>query len=67
MYLISAEGYKNASVYYLRIKKTGETWVSMKDVGAGLGVKNISDLVKKEICGIYGKKNKQKKKLRIIK
>ena len=62
MYLISAEGYKNASVYYLRIKKTGETWVSMKDVGAGLGVKNISDLVKKEICGIYGKKNKQKKK-----
>ena len=29
----------------------------MKDVGAGLGVKNISDLVKKEICGIYGKKN----------
>ena len=67
MYLISAEGYKNASVYCLRIKKTGETWVSMKDVGAGLGVKNISDLVKKEICGIYGKKNKQKKKLRIIK
>ena len=62
MYLISAEGYKNASVYCLRIKKTGETWVSMKDVGAGLGVKNISDLVKKEICGIYGKKNKQKKK-----
>ena len=57
MYLISAEGYKNASVYCLRIKKTGETWVSMKDVGAGLGVKNISDLVKKEICGIYGKKN----------
>ena len=57
MYLISAEGYKNASVYYLRIKKTGETWVSMKDVGAGLGVKNISDLVKKEICGINGKKN----------
>ena len=57
MYLISAEGYKNASVYCLRIKKTGETWVSMKDAGAGLGVKNISDLVKKKICGIYGKKN----------
>ena len=28
----------------------------MKDVGDGLGVKNISDLVLKEIYGIYGKK-----------
>ena len=57
MYLILAEGYKNASVYSLRIKETYGISVSMKDVGAGLGVKNISDLVKKEICGIYGKKN----------
>ena len=29
----------------------------MKDSGEGLGVKNISDLVLKEIYGIYGKKN----------
>ena len=29
----------------------------MKDVEAGLGVKNISDLVLKEIYGIYEKKN----------
>ena len=28
----------------------------MKDSGEGLGVKNISDLVLKEIYGIYGKK-----------
>ena len=28
----------------------------MKNVGDGLGVKNISDLVLKEIYGIYGKK-----------
>ena len=56
MSLISAEGYKNAGVFYLTIRKTGELWVSIKDVGDGLGVKNISDLVLKEIYGAYGKK-----------
>ena len=29
----------------------------MKDSGEGLGIKNISDLVLKEIYGIHGKKN----------
>ena len=55
MNLISAEGYKNAKVHFLKIRKTGEIWLSIKDVGDGLGVKNISDLVLKEIYGIYGK------------
>ena len=67
MYLISAEGDKNANVYCLKIRKTREIWVSMKDVGNDMGVKNISDLVLKEIYGIYGKKELTKKKLRIIK
>ena len=57
MSLISAEGYKNAGVSHLIIKETGELWVSMKDVGVGLGVKSISDLVLKEIHGICEKKN----------
>ena len=41
MYLISAEGYENANVGFLTIKTTGrkEIWVSMKDVGSGIGVK----------------------------
>ena len=56
MYLISAEGYTNASVYCLKIRKTDEIWPSMKNCGEDLGVKNISDLVLKEIFGIYGKK-----------
>ena len=55
MYLISTKGYQNANVHCLRIRKIDEIWVSMKDVGAGLGVTNISDLVLKEICGIYEK------------
>ena len=57
MNLISAEGYTNVKVLFLKIEKTGEIWVSMKDVGDGLGVKNISELVLKEIFGVYGEKN----------
>ena len=52
MYLISAEGYKNAKFDFLTIKTTGEIWVSMKDVGSDMSVKNISDLVSKKIYGI---------------
>ena len=57
MILISAKGYKNAGVFYLIIKETDELWVSMKDVGVGLDVKSISDLVLKEIHSICEKKN----------
>ena len=35
MYLISAKGYTNADVYFLKIRKTGEVWPSIKDVGNG--------------------------------
>ena len=44
MNLISDKGYKNASVNFLKIKKTGELWIKI-DVGDGLGVKNISNFV----------------------
>ena len=57
MYLISTEGYRNTNVNFLRIRKTDKMWVSMKDVGVGLGVTDISDLVLKDIRGIYEKKN----------
>ena len=63
MCLISAEGYENANVDFLKIKTTSEIWVSMKDVGSGMGVKNISDLVLKEIYGICETKNPTKNKL----
>ena len=48
--------YENAKVICLK-NNTGDLWVSMKDVGVGLGVKSISDLVLKEIHGICEKKN----------
>ena len=36
MYLISAEGYTNAGVHFLRVRKIGKIWASMNNV---LGVK----------------------------
>ena len=35
----------------------------MKDVGSGMGIKNISDLVLKEIYGIWETKNRIKKQV----
>ena len=63
MYLISVEGYKNGNVNFLTIKTTSEIWVSMKDVGSGIGVKNMSDLVLKEIYGICKTKNSLKEQV----
>ena len=63
MYQISAEGYKNARVSFLKVQRTDEIWASMKNVGSGMGVKNISDLVLKEIYGICETKNPTKKQV----
>ena len=63
MYLISAEGYKNANVEFLTIKPTREIWVSMKNVRSGMGVKNISDLVLKEMYVICETKNPTKEQV----
>ena len=61
MDLISVEGYGNAKVICLK-NNTGDLWVSMKDVGVGLGVKSISDLVLKEILCIFWKKGINKRR-----
>ena len=63
MYLKSAEGYKSANVEFLAIKATSEIWVNMKDIGSGMGVKNISDLVLKEIYAICETKDPTKKQV----
>ena len=62
MHLISAEEYKNANVKFLTIKATSkEIWVNMKNVGSGMGFKNVSDLVLKEIYGICETKKSYKR------
>ena len=63
MCLISAEGYENAGVRFLRVRETGEIWSSVKDVNKGLGVKNILDLILKEIYGVYETKILTKKQI----
>ena len=62
MSLISAKRYENAGVSHIIIKKTNELWIGMKDVGDGLDIKNISDLVLKEMHGIYEKKKRINKR-----
>ena len=57
MNFISAERYKNSKVDFLQIRKTDEIWVSMKHLHDRLGIKNMSDLVLKEIHGKYERKN----------
>ena len=63
MYLISTEGYKNAKIDFLTITATSEIWVNMKDVGSGMGVKNISEVVLEEIYGICETNNLTKKQI----
>ena len=64
MYLISTKGY---DVRLLIEKETGIIWVNMKNVQDGLGVQNISDLVLKEIYGIYKTKNLTKEQIKTYK
>ena len=45
------------------MKTTSEVWVSMKDIRSCIGVKNISDLVLKEIHGICETKDSKKKQV----
>ena len=63
MYLISAEGYKNGGVQFLSVRETAEIWASMKDSGSGMSVKNISDLILKEIYGVLKTKNRTKEQI----
>ena len=55
MDLISVEGLENAIVICWK-NKNGDLWVIMKDFKDGLGVKNMSGLVLREIYGVYEKK-----------
>ena len=57
MVVITVEAYKNAKVHTITIKNKELFWVKKKDVQHGLGVKNIRDLLRKEICGIFESKD----------
>ena len=63
MCLISDEGYINAVVHLLRVQKTHKIWPGMKDVGSGMGVKNKSNLVLKEIHSVLETKKPIKEQI----
>ena len=63
MCLTSAEGYKDVRVPFLKVQQTDEIWASMKNVGSGMGAKNISDLLLKKIHGVLKTKKPTKEQM----
>ena len=61
MVIIIVEAYQNARVHTITVKNKDFLCVKMKDVQDRLGIKNISDLLRKEICGRFGTKALTKK------
>ena len=68
MVVITVEAYQNARVHIITVKDKDFFWLKMKDVQDRLGIKNISDLLRKEICGRFGTKDfTEKQKMKYIK
>ena len=61
---ISVEKYTNAKVRTIRVSNKKLFWVRVHDVQEGIGAKNMSDLMRKEIRGIFRTKNPVKHQIR---
>ena len=57
MVVITVEKCANAGVHTITVKNKKLFWVKMCDVQKGLGIKNIHDLARNEVCGIFKTKN----------
>ena len=57
MVVIAVQNYTDANVHTIAVGNRELCWVKMIDVQNGLGIKNISDLVRKNIQGIYETKD----------
>ena len=64
MVVITVQNYTDAKVHTISIGKRKLFWVKMVDVQNGLGIKNIPDLVRKHIQGIYETKNLTEEQVR---
>ena len=65
MVVITVEAYKNAKINTITAGDRKLFWVKMIDVQDGLGLRNMSDVVRREMCGISETKElaeKQKQK-----
>ena len=61
MVVITVQAYAEARVNTTKVGNKKLFWVKMIDAQKGLGLKNMPDLVKIEICGIFETKSKKKK------
>ena len=61
---ISVEKYTDAKICTITVGNKELFWVRMHDLQKGLGVKNMSDLVRKEIHDIFESKNPTKDQTR---
>ena len=50
---IGVKEFTHTRVHKIKIGNRRLFWVIMHDVQEGLGIKNVSDLVRKEICSIF--------------
>ena len=60
------QAYVKAGVHKIKVGNRELFWVKMIDVQKGLGLKNMPDLDKKEICGFLKQENPQKNKRKNI-
>ena len=49
--VLKVENFVNAGVKTVQIKDVKHIWVKMRDIEKGLALKNLSDIVRKEISG----------------
>ena len=64
MVVITIENCTNAKVHTIKVENRELFWVKENDVQNGLGIENISDLVRKEINGIFKTNNPTKKQVK---
>ena len=68
MVFITADSYTNAQVHNITVKNKDYFWVKMKDVQNKLGIKNIAQHLRNELCGKFETNNLTKEqKLEYIK
>ena len=67
MISITADNYIDGGVHTIAVKNKELFWVRMIDVQNGLGLKNINDLLRKEMHGIVETKNITKEQEKIYK
>ena len=55
MVITTVKAYENSGVHTITVENKKLFWVKLIDAQNGLGLKNISDLVRRKICGIFEK------------